>query len=90
MTTIDWQPIATAPKDGRLILIYPGAMIDRIDDDNVYEDRAGVARWDGYDMSGRWDYGHDLGIEPEDVTHWAPLPDPPADAVDSGRYADKP
>lgn len=64
-----WQPIETAPKDGRMVLLYPSRCW--CDED----DRGEVAYWDA-------DFSEWVGIGPiaEDYTgptHWMPLPDPP-------------
>lgn len=70
---MDWQPIETAPKDGRTILVF--------DDGEVvtvkwrYDDRWGGA-W------GSEDYIQDGSIYDDALiahspTHWMPLPDPP-------------
>jgi hypothetical protein len=64
----DWQPIATAPKDGSLLLLgysRQGAVPD-------------VGQWfpcDSYGKDGGWWVSHALHVFP---THWMPLPDPPA------------
>ena len=58
----DWQPIETAPTDGKESLVYTtGAGIV-------------VMYWDDY--KGEWTTGLDDGggLEP---THWMPLPPPP-------------
>jgi hypothetical protein len=69
----EWQPIATAPKDGRLVAVVglePGDLGYTADRTNVT-----VARWDGVcwnpTLSGGR-YYH--GIYP---THWFPLPELP-------------
>lgn len=64
-----WMPIANAPKDGHAILVYPVGIFGA--------DQPGIAFWDrdaGYES---W---RDLeGERVEDLTHWQPLPLPPAD-----------
>ncbi len=72
--TQEWQPIETAPKDGRHMLIYLGAPWSQIE----------KARW--YEPWGNWH----VGVIPQDPvreeyhgigsaipTHWMPLPEPP-------------
>ena len=55
----DWQPIETAPRDGMILLVWGEARdIDK----------------------GRWSVRYErwripsLGLYPNDVTHWLPLP----------------
>lgn len=61
----DWQPIETAPKDGKLILLC------EVDDEGPSDPKIGS--WDGegwkiYEpFEDHWNW-----------THWHPLPDPPA------------
>jgi hypothetical protein len=81
----EWQPIETAPKDGKSILVH----------DNVAPGlAAGVAIecwagntdvaawWENEDAgSGRWICYMDRPQDPElhfTPTHWMPLPEPPA------------
>jgi hypothetical protein len=61
-----WQPIETAPKDGTLVI---GALIDGGKVWRVHEMRFARIAW--YTNSG--------GGLPK-MTHWMPLPEPPADA----------
>ncbi len=62
-----WQPIETAPKDGRYIIIYGG-----------YSGRTvTMARWQEMQRkNSRWQIssGHPV---PRDPTHWMPLPQAP-------------
>jgi hypothetical protein len=64
----EWQPIETAPKDGRKVLI-------------AYEDLHGkphcaISRW-YWKRGGYWSaHAH------VDVTHWMPLPSAPSDLPD--------
>jgi hypothetical protein len=63
----EWQPIETAPKDGRsLWLAYPCCCIR-------------VGRWDSLldAWSDHWLYIGSSGNVGE-PTHWMPLPEPPA------------
>lgn len=64
----EWQPIETAPKDGRHIIGWFG------DSDEKY---AESVFW--FDVAGRqaWLWTRDCD-EPElPPTHWMPLPEPP-------------
>lgn len=73
-----WQPIETAPRDGRLILVF---------DRRTGSPRAGCRRGRGsmvawYDL-GSWQ-SHELdspwgGSYCPTPTHWMPLPEPPED-----------
>ena len=60
----EWQPIETAPKDGRLIL----AATPRATDFSGFF----VVYWSGPDEN--WLYSVGRWIKP---THWMPLPAPP-------------
>lgn len=64
-----WQPIETAPKDGRMVLLFPSRCWAED------SDRGEVGYWDNdfHDWGG-------LGSAAEDYTgptHWMPLPSPP-------------
>ena len=64
--TLTWQPIETAPKDGRKILGFDPSLLGIV-----------IAEWDRagwYVDRGSQD---GLGFENTPLTHWAPLPDPP-------------
>lgn len=82
-----WQPIETAPKDGRRVLV-------------TWEDQIRAAYWDGdfgtsYDEAtdtvtqiGAWTDGAVLSFNYEEThsyhpTHWMPLPDPPEPAQEA-------
>ena len=68
----EWQPIETAPKDGRLhvrgLIVSSNKrgmrwwepIAGRIDDDGEFVDHDGNSQW-----------------RAEDYTHWMPLPAPP-------------
>jgi hypothetical protein len=71
----EWQPIETAPKDGRHILVYPGtyngvtaspARWER--DDGVKAPRPYWLRLDA------WSVIKSRCLTP---THWMPMPEPP-------------
>lgn len=59
----EWQKIATAPKDGTLIIVSSPRWRD-----------SDVARWW---PDGIWHYGDHFRAS--DPTHWQPLPTPPQD-----------
>jgi hypothetical protein len=71
----DWQPIATAPKDGSDILLFNGS-----------SQRMQVCSW-GYDdlfksEPKEWIFGESQGEHNEysvfdNPSHWMPLPPPP-------------
>jgi hypothetical protein len=58
----DWEPIATAPKDGTYILVfeYPSKPLDTL-------------YWSDFDQEWRNGYNN----HPAYPTHWMPLPEPP-------------
>jgi hypothetical protein len=63
----EWQPIATAPKDGTRVLLWWA---------KDARSRIRILRWDSdlYNPEGRWtdgEYDYDM------PSHWMPLPDPP-------------
>jgi len=69
-----WQPIATAPKDGTIL---------------GFTDMGWVVacRWrddDEWSGGGVWIAAHGHVT----LTHWQPLPAPPADEVDTGKAAE--
>lgn len=66
---MEWQPIETAPKDGRLILI---AKEDATNWHNVF-----VAYWDDETVEFKF---HREGYV-RNPTHWMPLPPPPTGAA---------
>lgn len=74
-----WQPIETAPRDGRWVLVCGGTPAD-----DFSEKRPAVAQWTD-DLNGRktewhwqfaWYDGGYYGVY-ESPTHWQPLPPPP-------------
>lgn len=72
MTTREWQPIETAPKDGTYVLLrFEGPFHD--------QESPGVAVGRHYASGPRWWLtsiwaATTANAEP---THWAPLPEPP-------------
>lgn len=67
----EWQPIDTAPKDGADVLLYWQYTYHK--DKNVTH---GIEL--GFYDDGHWDCGEP--ISDEIITHWMPLPQPPAAA----------
>jgi hypothetical protein len=106
-----WQPIETAPKDGRAIFVA-----SRAQDVDHGEANGGVihhpakcyiAKWDPEGDSWTDEYGRFDGqickltvtgiwdcdggwFQPNEVTHWMPLPDPPETNKMPGAVAPKP
>lgn len=71
----DWQPIETAPKGERILIIS--------DNRRHYIVTWGVFYSDFYrsEMAGWWgssDPEQDDLILPDEATHWMPLPEPPS------------
>lgn len=69
----EWQPISTAPKDGRLVLLFAGnammcAAYDFGDDEWIY------AYTDVHREGAPGLFYCSYAINP---SHWMPLPDPP-------------
>jgi Protein of unknown function (DUF551) len=64
-----WQPIVTAPKDGKDILAC----------DSRVEDWFVIVAWDveGAQQPYRWVTADGLGFRDISLTHWMPLPEPP-------------
>ena len=60
----EWQPIETAPKDGRRIIAATPSYTEPLI--LYWMKNNGLAAW--------WDWDLDSYT---DVTHWQPLPDPP-------------
>ena len=66
MTESAWQPIETAPKDGRDLLVFEGSGMC-------------VANWDDWKQrNGQTAGWRDGQCYPVNPTHWMPLPQPPA------------
>jgi hypothetical protein len=70
---MDWQPIETAPKDGRGILLFA--------DGEVWLGRWGYSEPSGsYAEEKEWvtpSEGPGYNSQIENPTHWMPLPTPP-------------
>lgn len=76
---IEWQPIETAPKDAEIL--GWGEYMDvpaPIKWGGLRHGRQGWrAVWDGNRViSSESDFGTDY-VDPEPITHWQPLPEPP-------------
>lgn len=70
----EWQPIETAPKDGRHILLFAPGYRPDINPPDYY-----VAQW----RYGMWSLVHAGGyavdaLLDEEPSHWMPLPNPPS------------
>ena len=61
---MDWQPIATSPKDGTEILVYTRSECFYV---VVYDDV----------FSAPWRIRNDEGLNETVPTHWMPLPEAP-------------
>ncbi len=86
---MEWQDIASAPKDGTPVLVF-SAQGQWNDDWNYYEGRFEPAQgvmW--ADERGYW-HGRYPPIPPVDnPTHWMPLPAPPANPGPSTSIEDR-
>jgi hypothetical protein len=77
---MDWQPIATAPKDGRPILIWdptqggPNESAGKTYDNRNYA----IGYWRVWQSGGKWMWGNRNSSYYVEPTHWMPLPPPPA------------
>ena len=77
---MNWQPIETAPKDGRWILLYANNR-----QFEKYRCSIAVAKWHTWNGYGADEIGwyvsdencHEFTREVHDPTHWMPLPEPP-------------
>jgi hypothetical protein len=66
----DWQPIETAPKDGRWLKVLSAKYVLF---EKTIEPGEHKARWsDGGEV---WECERGF-FDPHEVTHWMPLPDP--------------
>lgn len=85
----EWQPIESAPKDGRKIILFyrnrgglPRTVMGMwLTDERANEiDNVGVgleAGW--YERIDNWDDFTHVAIHEGEPTHWQPLPEPPKD-----------
>lgn len=79
-----WQPIETAPQDGRMILVFPSSTWTE-DTEGDYE----VTYWDAQAdyIAGQFVGAWHRWCSPDDYagpTHWMPLPLPPSCAETAG------
>jgi hypothetical protein len=87
----EWQPIETAPKDGRFVLVADPRLDQPVTIGAYYKadrdeqtGRFSAGSWDGWlSMDG----DHLASIS--HPTHWMPLPDPPA-ALSTGTETQEP
>jgi hypothetical protein len=80
MTGKMWQPIKTAPKDGRPVLLWPYyPKDDAFDDLTKASGNVTVAMWVRRErgQKAHWFNWFDDGYEDFSPTHWTPLPDAP-------------
>ncbi len=72
----EWQPIETAPKDGRWVLVYGGKSVhDPQDGSRAFECKCDTVIQAFQNLSGEWEGMADgWTYRP---THWMPLPPPP-------------
>lgn len=68
---MEWQPIETAPKDGRDVLLC------RLDDDGSYWMETATWWVRAWAVVGAIREPYVIEFEP---THWMPLPPPPVDS----------
>lgn len=69
---MEWQPIETAPKDGRLILAAnadPAAQNMIV----IYWEPGSIA----FDVIGHWRASNHFVVTQSEITHWMPLPPAP-------------
>jgi hypothetical protein len=70
----DWQPIETAPKDGRAVLLWipaPAGMVE-------------LCYWNTAKDQDHWLESCGFRLQ-EQPTHWMPLPEPPQMPLDTPR-----
>lgn len=88
MTAQTWQPIASAPRDGRFVLLHVPVGLESGEvtvgaywksDERAANGRFKPGNWDGW-------LGMDADVMSSwcDPTHWMPLP-PPPDPDNAGR-----
>lgn len=73
---IDWQPIATAPRDGQRTLAVISPDLARFIGWDIPPEGAPVfVRW--IDHMAMWMVNHGGVVTDHDLTYWAPVPSPP-------------
>ena len=65
---VEWQPIESAPKTGEVIILYGQTQ-------HAEFPFVGQGHW--YKVYKKWAWHHYIGDEPNQPTHWQPLPQPP-------------
>ncbi len=70
-TSPTWEPMSSAPRDGTPILVFRGRTIDV-----CRECLIELVTWDS--MSDGWLLTENIYVDADVLTHWMPLPDPPA------------
>jgi hypothetical protein len=73
-TMSEWQPIETAPKDGRRFLAFTADF----QYGRRFNERVQEARWSGKTPDDL--IGHFASDNGQIITHWMPLPHPPTGA----------
>lgn len=91
---MQWQPIDTAPKDGRKVILFyrnshnkPRTVMARwlTDEQAAETDADGVGLEGGwYECIDNWSDYTEVAIHEGEPTHWMPLPTPPVAAPDEG------
>jgi hypothetical protein len=73
-----WQPIETAPKDRLILVVYRGqwVYIGQWKEDAAFERCERRPGWEVFEGEDCW---YSVSIEPDEATHWMPLPTPPRD-----------
>lgn len=76
----EWQPIETAPKDGRPVLLWwrgcTHASIGQFEADEYYDERP--PKWRCPEEGWRCEGDECIPVNQRDCTHWMPLPEAPA------------
>lgn len=91
---MQWQPIDTAPKDGRKVILFyrnshnrPRTVMARwlTDEQAAETDADGVGLEGGwYECIDNWNDYTEVAIHEGEPTHWMPLPPPPSAALAEG------
>jgi len=91
---MQWQPIDTAPKDGRKVILFyrnshsrPRTVMARwlTDEQAAETDADGVGLEGGwYECIDNWNDYTEVAIHEGEPTHWMPLPTPPVAALAEG------
>ena len=77
-----WRPIATGPKDGRMVLCWVSAVRygeAEYGDQPQLHDVSDIdfCLWKSNDGNGYWDNMAGRIGDAQDITHWMPIPSPP-------------